>query len=53
MKQVWKWFVYVVGQNDKPSLEVFTPTLKNDSILLQYFKELVFFLKFVKKWINV
>ena len=30
------------GQNEKPSiLEIFTPTLKNDSILLQYFKELI------------
>ncbi|EIA07229.1 2-succinyl-5-enolpyruvyl-6-hydroxy-3-cyclohexene-1-carboxylic-acid synthase [Flavobacterium frigoris] len=30
------------AQNDKPSiLEVFTPTLKNDTILLQFFKELV------------
>jgi 2-succinyl-5-enolpyruvyl-6-hydroxy-3-cyclohexene-1-carboxylate synthase len=30
------------AQNEKPSiLEVFTPTLKNDTILLQYFKELV------------
>ena len=30
------------GQNDKPSiLEVFTPTLDNDKILLQYFKELI------------
>lgn len=30
------------AQNEKPSiLEVFTPTLKNDSILLQYFRELV------------
>ncbi|MEZ7498538.1 2-succinyl-5-enolpyruvyl-6-hydroxy-3-cyclohexene-1-carboxylic-acid synthase [Flavobacterium sp. Arc3] len=30
------------GQNEKPGiLEVFTPTLKNDSILLQYFKELL------------
>ncbi|MGQ7944242.1 2-succinyl-5-enolpyruvyl-6-hydroxy-3-cyclohexene-1-carboxylic-acid synthase [Flavobacterium sp. WC2509] len=29
-------------QNDKPSiLEIFTPTLENDNILLQYFKELV------------
>lgn len=29
-------------QNEKPSiLEVFTPTLENDKILLQYFKELV------------
>jgi 2-succinyl-5-enolpyruvyl-6-hydroxy-3-cyclohexene-1-carboxylate synthase len=29
-------------QNDKPSiLEIFTPTRKNDAILLQYFKELV------------
>ena len=29
-------------QNDKPSiLEVFTPTLENNKILLQYFKELV------------
>jgi 2-succinyl-5-enolpyruvyl-6-hydroxy-3-cyclohexene-1-carboxylate synthase len=29
-------------QNDKPSiLEVFTPTLENDKILLQYFRELV------------
>ena len=29
-------------QNEKPSiLEVFTPTLKNDKILLDYFKELV------------
>jgi 2-succinyl-5-enolpyruvyl-6-hydroxy-3-cyclohexene-1-carboxylate synthase len=30
------------AQNDKPSiLEVFTPTLENNSILLQYFKELI------------
>jgi 2-succinyl-5-enolpyruvyl-6-hydroxy-3-cyclohexene-1-carboxylate synthase len=30
------------AQNEKPCiLEVFTPTLQNDSILLQYFKELV------------
>jgi 2-succinyl-5-enolpyruvyl-6-hydroxy-3-cyclohexene-1-carboxylate synthase len=30
------------NQNDKPSiLEIFTPTLDNDRILLQYFKELV------------
>nr|WP_315158100.1 2-succinyl-5-enolpyruvyl-6-hydroxy-3-cyclohexene-1-carboxylic-acid synthase [uncultured Flavobacterium sp.] len=30
------------SQNDRPAiLEVFTPTLKNDSVLLQYFKELV------------
>jgi 2-succinyl-5-enolpyruvyl-6-hydroxy-3-cyclohexene-1-carboxylate synthase len=30
------------AQNEKPSiLEVFTPTLENDKILLQYFKELV------------
>ena len=30
------------NHNDKPSiLEVFTPTLENDKILLQYFKELV------------
>ena len=30
------------AQNEKPSiLEVFTPTLQNDSVLLQYFKELV------------
>lgn len=30
------------AQNEKPSiLEVFTPTLANDKILLQYFKELV------------
>ena len=30
------------AQNEKPSiLEVFTPTLKNDQILLQFFKELV------------
>ncbi|NDP28772.1 MAG: 2-succinyl-5-enolpyruvyl-6-hydroxy-3-cyclohexene-1-carboxylic-acid synthase [Flavobacterium sp.] len=30
------------AQNDKPSiLEVFTPTLENNKILLQYFKELV------------
>ena len=29
-------------QNDKPAiLEIFTPTLENDKILLQYFKELV------------
>lgn len=29
-------------QNEKPSiLEIFTPTLKNDSILLQYFKVLI------------
>jgi 2-succinyl-5-enolpyruvyl-6-hydroxy-3-cyclohexene-1-carboxylate synthase len=30
------------AQNDKPSiLEIFTPTLENNKILLQYFKELV------------
>jgi 2-succinyl-5-enolpyruvyl-6-hydroxy-3-cyclohexene-1-carboxylate synthase len=30
------------AQNEKPSiLEIFTPTLENDHILLQYFKELV------------
>ena len=30
------------AQNEKPAiLEVFTPTLQNDKILLQYFKELV------------
>jgi 2-succinyl-5-enolpyruvyl-6-hydroxy-3-cyclohexene-1-carboxylate synthase len=30
------------AQNDTPCiLEVFTPTLQNDSILLQFFKELV------------
>ncbi|TDE44445.1 2-succinyl-5-enolpyruvyl-6-hydroxy-3-cyclohexene-1-carboxylic-acid synthase [Flavobacterium rhamnosiphilum] len=30
------------AQNEKPSiLEIFTPTLENNSILLQYFKELV------------
>ena len=30
------------AQNERPCiLEIFTPTLKNDSILLQYFKELV------------
>jgi 2-succinyl-5-enolpyruvyl-6-hydroxy-3-cyclohexene-1-carboxylate synthase len=30
------------AQNDKPSiLEIFTPTRENDSILLQYFRELV------------
>ena len=30
------------AQNDRPSiLEIFTPTLENDSILLQYFKELI------------
>lgn len=30
------------AQNEKPSiLEVFTPTLENDSILLQYFKQLL------------
>jgi 2-succinyl-5-enolpyruvyl-6-hydroxy-3-cyclohexene-1-carboxylate synthase len=30
------------GQNEKPSLlEVFTPTLQNDAILLQFFKELI------------
>jgi 2-succinyl-5-enolpyruvyl-6-hydroxy-3-cyclohexene-1-carboxylate synthase len=30
------------AQNEKSSiLEIFTPTLKNDSILLQYFKELI------------
>jgi len=34
--------VVLFAQNEKPSiLEVFTPTLDNDSILLQYFKELV------------
>jgi 2-succinyl-5-enolpyruvyl-6-hydroxy-3-cyclohexene-1-carboxylate synthase len=30
------------AQNDTPSiLEIFTPTRENDSILLQYFRELV------------
>ena len=30
------------AQNEKPAiLEIFTPTLENDKILLQYFKELV------------
>jgi 2-succinyl-5-enolpyruvyl-6-hydroxy-3-cyclohexene-1-carboxylate synthase len=34
--------IALYAQNEKPSiLEIFTPTLKNDSILLQYFKELV------------
>jgi 2-succinyl-5-enolpyruvyl-6-hydroxy-3-cyclohexene-1-carboxylate synthase len=34
--------IALYSQNEKPSiLEIFTPTLKNDSILLQYFKELV------------
>ena len=34
--------VALFAQNDKPSiLEVFTPTLENDKILLQYFRELV------------
>jgi 2-succinyl-5-enolpyruvyl-6-hydroxy-3-cyclohexene-1-carboxylate synthase len=34
--------IALYAQNDKPSiLEIFTPTLENDSILLQYFKELV------------
>lgn len=34
--------VDLYAQNDLPCvLEIFTPTLKNDSILLQYFKELV------------
>jgi 2-succinyl-5-enolpyruvyl-6-hydroxy-3-cyclohexene-1-carboxylate synthase len=32
----------IYAQNDKPCiLEVFTPTLENNTILLQYFKELV------------
>ncbi len=32
----------IFAQNEKPSiLEVFTPTLENDKILLQYFKELL------------
>jgi 2-succinyl-5-enolpyruvyl-6-hydroxy-3-cyclohexene-1-carboxylate synthase len=32
----------IYDQNDKPViLEVFTPTLKNDAILLQFFNELV------------
>ena len=34
--------IALYSQNEKPSiLEIFTPTLKNDSILLQYFKELI------------
>lgn len=34
--------IALFSQNDKPSiLEIFTPTLENDKILLQYFKELV------------
>jgi 2-succinyl-5-enolpyruvyl-6-hydroxy-3-cyclohexene-1-carboxylate synthase len=33
---------FLYAQNDKPAiLEVFTPTLDNNAILLQYFKELV------------
>jgi 2-succinyl-5-enolpyruvyl-6-hydroxy-3-cyclohexene-1-carboxylate synthase len=32
----------IYAQNERPCiLEIFTPTLKNDSILLQYFRELV------------
>src|SRR3970282_1450077 len=35
--------VVLFAQNEKPSiLEVFTPTLDNDSLLLQYFKELLY-----------
>ena len=37
-----KSLLALYAQNEKPSiLEIFTPTLENDSILLQYFKELV------------
>jgi 2-succinyl-5-enolpyruvyl-6-hydroxy-3-cyclohexene-1-carboxylate synthase len=37
-----KGLISLYAQNDKPSiLEVFTPTLDNNTVLLQYFKELV------------
>jgi 2-succinyl-5-enolpyruvyl-6-hydroxy-3-cyclohexene-1-carboxylate synthase len=37
-----KGLVSLYGQNEKPSiLEVFTPTLDNNTVLLQYFKELL------------
>lgn len=37
-----KGLEYLYGQNEKPAiLEIFTPTLENDRILLQYFRELV------------
>jgi 2-succinyl-5-enolpyruvyl-6-hydroxy-3-cyclohexene-1-carboxylate synthase len=37
-----KGLASLYAQNDKPSiLEVFTPTLENNTVLLQYFKELV------------
>ncbi|NGY38749.1 2-succinyl-5-enolpyruvyl-6-hydroxy-3-cyclohexene-1-carboxylic-acid synthase [Flavobacterium sp. XN-5] len=37
-----KGLAHFYSQNEKPGiLEIFTPTLENDSILLQYFKELV------------
>ncbi|TDE01755.1 2-succinyl-5-enolpyruvyl-6-hydroxy-3-cyclohexene-1-carboxylic-acid synthase [Flavobacterium hiemivividum] len=37
-----KGLANLYSQNEKPGiLEIFTPTLKNDSVLLQYFKELL------------
>lgn len=37
-----KGLAALYGQNEKPGLlEVFTPTLQNDAILLQFFKELI------------
>ncbi|SEA28801.1 2-succinyl-5-enolpyruvyl-6-hydroxy-3-cyclohexene-1-carboxylate synthase [Flavobacterium gillisiae] len=37
-----KGLATLYGQNEKPGiLEIFTPTLENDSILLQFFKELL------------
>jgi 2-succinyl-5-enolpyruvyl-6-hydroxy-3-cyclohexene-1-carboxylate synthase len=41
-KSLTKGLDFLYAQNDKPAiLEVFTPTLDNNAILLQYFKELV------------
>jgi 2-succinyl-5-enolpyruvyl-6-hydroxy-3-cyclohexene-1-carboxylate synthase len=41
-RSLTKGLDFLYAQNDKPAiLEVFTPTLDNNAILLQYFKELV------------
>ena len=37
-----KGLEFLYAQNSKPViLEIFTPTLENNTILLQYFKELI------------
>lgn len=41
-QSLYNGLISMYAQNDKPTiLEVFTPTIENNAILLQYFKELV------------